>query len=199
MASNVPTDRSNGYEAVAGEFISRRTRSRVGPSTVRAWARGLREGSSVLELGCGHGRPITQVLVDEGFVVYGIDASPTLLAKLRAQFPGIPAECNAVEDSAFFERTFDGVVAWGLMFLLTPETQQVLIHKIATALRPGGRLLFTSPRQACEWTDNLTGRLSVSLGADRYREILEEAGLTVVDEVDDEGENHYYFARRTGA
>jgi hypothetical protein len=88
------------------------------------------------------------------------------------------------------------VVAWGLIFLLAPEAQADLIHKVSRALKPGGRFLFTAPRQACEWADNLTAQTSVSLGSDAYRQILETAGLRLHDQAEDEGENHYYFVRK---
>jgi 2-polyprenyl-3-methyl-5-hydroxy-6-metoxy-1,4-benzoquinol methylase len=194
MTSNA--DRSNGYEGVSGEFISGRTRSSFGAATVRQWAKTLSTGGDVLDLGCGSGAPISQALADEGLNVYGVDASPSMIAAFRARFPYAPAERNAVEDSQFFGRSFDGVVAWGLMFLLPSDAQVNLIHKVAAALKPGGRFLFTAPRQICEWSDNLTGWKSVSLGSDAYTRIVESAGLLLDDEADDEGENHYYFVRK---
>jgi 2-polyprenyl-3-methyl-5-hydroxy-6-metoxy-1,4-benzoquinol methylase len=174
----------------------RRTASSVGVATVREWAKALPLRTAVLDLGCGHGVPISQALVDEGFAVYGIDASPSMIAAFRTRFPHAPAECNSVEDSEFFSRTFQGVVTWGLMFLLAADVQAKLIHKVSAALKPGGRFLFTSPHQACEWSDNLTRQNSVSLGSDAYRQIMERAGLVLVDEVEDEGQNHYYFIRK---
>lgn len=60
------------------------------------------------------------------------------------------------------------------------------------ALTDEGRLLFTSPAQTCRWNDVLTGRESISLGADAYKAAMAEAGLTGVGEYVDEGENHYY-------
>lgn len=176
--------------------MCRRTGSSVGVATVRAWANALPPGAAALDLGCGHGMPISQALVDEGLAVYGIDASPTMIAAFRARFPNAPAECGAVEDSQFFGRRFDGVVAWGLMFLLAPDAQANLIHKLSAVLKPGGRFLFTSPHQVCEWSDDLTGQMSGSLGSDTYRRILEAAGLILVHEAEDEGENHYYFVRK---
>jgi 2-polyprenyl-3-methyl-5-hydroxy-6-metoxy-1,4-benzoquinol methylase len=144
-------------------------------------------------VGCGHGIPISQALIDEGFAVYGIDASPSMIAAFRSRFPNIPLECSPIEDSQLFGCSFDGVVAWGLMFLLAPDVQATLIHKIALALKPGGKLLFTAPRQACEWLDILTGQKSVSLGSDTYRKIVESEGLALVGETEDDGQNHYYF------
>jgi hypothetical protein len=54
--------------------------------------------------------------------------------------------------------------------------------------------LFTAPREACEWKDAMTGLRSESLGAPAYRRLLETAGLVLLDETEDEGENHYYVA-----
>lgn len=165
----------------------------IGVATVRNWADSLPLSGSVLDLGCGHGMPISRALIDEGLAVYGIDASPSLIAAFRSSFPNAPAECSAIEDSQFFGREFDGVIAWGLLFLLAPDVQKTLLHKVALALRPGGRFLFTAPHQVCEWLDNLTGRKSVSLGSDTYRKIVELEGLALVGEAEDEGGNHYYF------
>jgi len=190
------TDPSNGYEAISADFMSARSKSNIGVATVSEWARSLPHGASVLDLGCGNGVPISEAMVDAGFVVYGIDASPSMIAAFRARFPDAPVECNAIEDSQLFGRTFDAIVAWGLIFLLAPDAQATLIQKAASALEPGGRFVFTAPRQACAWADTLTGQTSVSLGVDRYREIVEQEGLSLVGETEDEGQNHYYFCLR---
>lgn len=189
-------DRSNGYEALAAEFMSHRTKSSIGAETVRGWARALPEGAAVLDLGCGHGVPISAALAAEGAAVYGVDASPSMIAAHAERFPDAQVDCRAIEESEFFGRTFDGVVAWGLMFLLTPASQARLIAKVAAALVPGGRFLFTSPRQPCEWLDSVTGRTSVSLGADEYRRLLGVAGIEVVGNTEDEGGNYYYSTRK---
>jgi SAM-dependent methyltransferase len=186
-----PDDRSNGYDAVAGTFIGKRS-STVGVDAVRAWTRAFPPGAAILDLGCGHGRPITENLVQEGFSVYGVDASARLIEELRASLPSVQAECAAVEESSFFARSFDGVVAYGLMFLLTPEMQALVLRKVARALNPGGRFLFTAPWQVCAWTDALTGRPSVSLGRDAYVRLLTAEGLLLEGESTDEGGNHAY-------
>ena len=189
-------DPSNGYEAFASEFMRYRGDSSIGVATVRRWALALRPGATILDLGCGHGVPLATALIDDGFIVYGVDASPTLTEAFRRRFPHAHVACEAVEASAFFGRTFDAALTIGLMFLLDAETQRNLIHKVAQALIPGGRFLFTSPMQVCTWTDVLTGRRSQSLGTDGYKAILASAGLTLLDEYLDEGENHYFDARK---
>jgi cyclopropane fatty-acyl-phospholipid synthase-like methyltransferase len=189
-------DRSGGYERMAREFVRSRGQAEIGATTVREWTHALRPRGTVLDVGCGHGVPISQVLVAEGFDIYGVDASPTMIAEFKARFPRARAQCSPVEDSALFGRTFDGVVAWGLMFLLSPEGQELVIGKVSRALVNGGRFLFTSPCRACTWTDILTGARSVSLGREKYREILVAEGLDLIGETADEGQNYYYFASK---
>jgi SAM-dependent methyltransferase len=192
------SDKSNGYEDIAQIFISGRGRnhSGIGGSVVADWSQTLPGGATVLDLGCGTGVPISQVLMERGFHVYGVDASPTMVAAFRARFPTVPVECAAVKDSAFFGRTFDGAIAWGLFFLFDMDDQLRLIGKIAGVLRPGGRLLFTAPTQSCSWRDAMTGRTSVSLGYEAYQKVLEAEGMSLVGTGSDEGENHYYFAQK---
>src|ERR671924_677858 len=117
----IVTDKSNGYEAIAKDFIRARTPT-IGPRIVRQWAKGLPAVASILDVGCGYGIPISQTLLQDGFTVYGVDASPTLVSKFRKQFPNTPVECSSVEDSLFFSRTFDAVIAWGLIFILPVES-----------------------------------------------------------------------------
>ena len=121
---------------------------------------------------------------------------PTMVAAFRKQFPGVPIERNTVEGSAFFNRSFDGVLAWGLLFLLDAAAQALVIGKVARALEPQGRFVFTAPRQPLEWLDAMTGRRSQSLGEHTYQRLLRDAGLTWVGSAEDEGGNHYYFVER---
>jgi SAM-dependent methyltransferase len=132
--------------------------------------------------------------MNDGFVIYGVDSSSSLTSAFRRRFPQAHVVCEAVEDSRFFGRSFDGIVAVGLMFLLPAEVQRKVIRKVALALTPGGRFLFTCPAQVCTWTDVLTGRRSLSLGVEEYKVVLSAAGLAPVAEYVDEGDNHYYGA-----
>jgi 2-polyprenyl-3-methyl-5-hydroxy-6-metoxy-1,4-benzoquinol methylase len=188
-------DKSNGYEQVAGRFMSARN-PRTGAAIIREWSRTVPPRSAFLDLGCGHGVPISQTLIEEGFTVFGVDGSRTLTEAFQKRFPNAFVECGGVEDSEFFQRAFDGVVAYGLMFLMPEDTQSLVIHKVGRALNPNGRFLFTSPKETIKWRDSLTDRESLSLGAERYHEILESQGLHVVGERSDEGGNYYYLASK---
>src|SRR3954467_3244077 len=164
-------DHSNGWEAVAERFMAARSPV-VGVATIRRWAQTLPTGSSVLDVACGSGVPVSETLIGEGCSVCGVDASPTLVAAFRSRFPHTAGVCEPVEQSSLFGTTFDGVVAIGLLFLLSTNTQRQLLRRLSRVVKPGGRLLFTAPKDACSWTDVLTGRRSVSLGSKEYEDIL---------------------------
>lgn len=194
-------DDTNGYEAVASLYIAGRgTRARVGDSIgapiVKAWAGAFPPGATVLDLGSGPGEPSTRILQEAGLTTYAIDASPTMVAAFRERFPGVSIERNSVEASAFFNRTFSGVLAWGLLFLLRPAAQALVIEKVARVLEPQGRFLFTAPREPLEWRDDMTDRRSYALGQHTYERLLRDAGLTWVASAQDEGENHYYYVEK---
>jgi SAM-dependent methyltransferase len=192
-------DRSNGYEAVSEEFLARRGNSRsrsiaIGVKEVRKWTKTLPRGSSVIDLGCGPGFPITVVLVEEGLQVFGVDAAPSFVAAFQRNLPGIPIVCESVLESRMFDRTFDAVLSIGLMFLLRAEEQHRLIQKVAEILVPGGRLLFTATAKPAVWNDAMTGMESISLGAEEYKKRLGAAGISVAEEYEDTGESHYFNA-----
>ena len=192
-------DLSNGYEAVSQEFIARRGNPRtrsiaIGVKEVRRWAKTLPRGSSVIDLGCGPGIPITVVLVEEELDVFGVDAAPSFVAAFQRNLPGTPIICESVLESRFFDRTFNAVLAVGLMFLLKVEDQHRLIRRFAEILMPGGRLLFTASARPNLGNDTMTGLESVSLGGEQYRKLLGAGGISVVEEYDDVGENRYFDA-----
>jgi 2-polyprenyl-3-methyl-5-hydroxy-6-metoxy-1,4-benzoquinol methylase len=189
-------DKSHGYEGISTLFIKSRGQAvhGIGASTVRAWVRKLPKNSIFLDLGCGTGIPISKVLMDEGMTVYGVDASPSMVKAFQLNFPNNPVACEAAEESSFFNRQFEAIVAWGLLFLLPLETQKTIIRKSASALQTGGRLLFTSPGKKTKWKDAMTKGLSVSPGAEWYKERLTHSGLLLIEEFEDEGENHYYHS-----
>jgi len=193
------TDRSNGYESVSAEFLARRgnggTRANaIGVKEVRAWAKTLPRGSSVIDLACGPGFPITVVLVEEGLQVFGVDAAPSFVAAFRRNLPSTPIACESVLESSFFDRSFDAVLSIGLIFLLKAEEQHRLIRRFADILVPGGRLLFTSTAEPHVWNDVMTEMESISLGAEEYRKLLSAVGFSVTSEYEDVGENHYFDA-----
>lgn len=186
-------DSSSGYEPFAAEFLERRGIG-IGVKEVKEWAKSLPHGCSVIDVGCGPGFPLTEALLAEGLNVFGVDGAPSFVETFRKRLPNTPVLCEAVQQSRFFDRTFDAVLSWGLVFLLEAEDQCYLIQRFGDILKPGGHLLFTAPARIAAWNDAMTDVESRSLGAEEYRRLLAGAGLVVRREYEDVGENHYYEA-----
>lgn len=184
-------DFSNGYEAVAAQYVKARSAT-TGVEVIKSWLSTLPAGGMVLDVGAGDGAPLTEVVCGAGFDVFAIDASQTLVDHFRRRLPSVPIKCEAVETSSFFDRSFDGILAVGLVFLLPEKAQVDFIKKAADALRPGGRLMFSAPIETGTWNDVLTGRVSTSLGEEAYRSLIEMSGLSLVETCVDEGGNNYY-------
>ena len=189
-------DKSNGYERIAHRYIEARNQSSIGVDEVTAWAQSLPSSSRVIDIGCGNGKPVTEILLAAGHELYALDASPTMLRHFSLNFPDIPVRCEAAEESGFFDLRFDAAVAIGILFLLNETGQIALIHKISEALRPGGQLLLTAPLQTGGWTDLMSREQSLSLGESRYREVFAAAGLDVIDTFSDAGNNNHYLASK---
>jgi cyclopropane fatty-acyl-phospholipid synthase-like methyltransferase len=189
-------DQSNGWESIADNFIANRNSS-IGVKTLETWLKSLSPGATVLDLGCGFGVPNTEILQNAGFNVYGIDASQTLINEIRRRSPRVTVSCEAAENSNLFNLKFDGVIAIGLMFLLSEKAQLKVLQNVSIALSPHGKFLFTAPFQACTWNDVLTNRKSRSLGKEVYVGQLSRQGLALAGEYSDEGDNHYFdFIKR---
>ncbi len=70
----------------------------------------------------------------------------------------------------------------------------MVLRRVAEALLPGGRALFSAPLEPCDWEDSITGRRSRSLGEREYERLLNLYGLDLVTCYVDEGENNYFEA-----
>jgi SAM-dependent methyltransferase len=131
----------------------------------------LAAGGRALELGIGTGR-VALPLAAAGVEVHGIDASPKIVAQMRAK-PGGDAIPVTIGDMA--DVPVDGefalvFVVFNTFFMLpTPEAQARCLRNVAAHLEPGGRFLlqvFVPDTSRIEQGENLTVK---SVGLDVVR------------------------------
>lgn len=107
------------------------------------WLEMLPAGGRVLEVGCGHGRPIAAALADAGQRVTGIDPSAQMIAEARQAVPGQDFRQLALVE---LEETdaFDGACCFFSLLCMDPIELRIGLERLHRALKPGAPLLIVS-------------------------------------------------------
>jgi SAM-dependent methyltransferase len=128
------------YDLIANWYAGDRS-PKTGVPEVESLMASLPRSASVLDVGCGTGIPLTRTLLDAGCTVLGVDSSPRMLERFQVNCPDAPFICSPVQPCDFDGRTFDGAIAWGVLFHLEHAEQRKTIAKVAEVLKPGGLFL----------------------------------------------------------
>lgn len=98
---------------------------------------------SVLDLGCGPGVPVLQMLLDRGARVVANDISAKQVALARARFPAATLVAGDMASALVFApETFHGAVSFYTLFHLPRAKLRAMLDKIHGWLKPGGVFVF---------------------------------------------------------
>ncbi len=107
------------------------------------WLGMVPAGGRVLEIGCGHGRPIAAALADAGQRVTGIDPSAQMIAEARQALPGQDFhQMTLVELEE--TSTFDGACCFFSLLCMDPIELRIGLERLHRALKVGAPLLIVS-------------------------------------------------------
>jgi peptide-methionine (S)-S-oxide reductase len=163
-----------------------------------------RRGSRVLDLGCGNGVPVVQVLSRDHSVI-GVDLSLVQVRRARDLAPRaalLQADMGAL---AFAPGCFDAVTAFYSIIHVPMAEQPDLFRRVFRWLKPGGHFLAILGRQAWtgtepDWRGVAGATMYWSHGdVSAYRRWLGEAGFALLREgfvPEDDGGHTLFLARR---
>jgi len=140
--------------------------------------------ASILDLGCGSGKPILEYLISQNVNVLGIDASTQMLELARLNFPDTKFILKDMRKLVLDEK-FDAIIAWHSFFHLPAADQPGMFNIFTRHLKPNGILLFTSGTDRGEvWGLNGGENLfHASLDTDEYRSLLESNHFEVLSHI----------------
>jgi ubiquinone/menaquinone biosynthesis C-methylase UbiE len=113
--------------------------------------------AKIVDLGCGNGRFLFQVLAAFPRIpATGLDLSPDYCAEARARlapWPQVEIVTGAVERAPFESACFDAATCIFLFHELPPRVRRDVAHEISRILRPGGVLVFADSIQLRDSAD----------------------------------------------
>ncbi|HEY6455747.1 MAG TPA: methyltransferase domain-containing protein [Steroidobacteraceae bacterium] len=159
------------YERHAHGYIADRERVRWNESLwLDRFTALLPEGATILDVGCGSGEPIARYLIEAGFAVDGVDASPTLISFCRERFPDRTWHVADMR-TLTWGKTFHGLLAWDSFFHLAHDDQRRMFPIFRQHANVGTVLMFTSGTSYGEAIGSYRGEplYHASLAAQEYR------------------------------
>ncbi|MDX2290394.1 MAG: methyltransferase domain-containing protein [Hyphomicrobiaceae bacterium] len=161
----------------------------------------LESGASVLDLGCGPGRPVAQHMAEHGLRVTGVDASPTMISLCRERLPDHEWIVADMRGLALGQR-FDGILAWDSFFHLDHDDQRRMFAVFADHASSRAWLMFNTGPQHGEAVGEYRGDplYHASLSPAEYEALASASGfevvLHVVNDASAGGRTAWLFRRR---
>lgn len=99
-------------------------------------------GSTILDVGCGTGRPMAEYIISRGHHIVGVDQSEEMLAIARQNFPNetwVLCPMEAYEPQVDYQ----GALVWDSLFHVRRTEHEPVIRRVVSRLPSGGRIMLT--------------------------------------------------------
>lgn len=179
----------DGYDVVAQSYLADRDKLKSG-KYLQQLLKYLPKHATILDLGCGAGVPVDDVLLKAGHRVIGVDISSEQIKLARRRVPGGEYIVGDIQELTPSEYSVQAIVSFYAIFHIPRERQLAWFKTIATYLSKGGILLVTMGDREFEGSHILHGQpmWSSQYGTAKNRQMIETAGFKIlVDELDTSG------------
>lgn len=129
-----------GYNKCSEEY----SKARYGKEepSLKLLANTIPDCSSVLDIGCGSGIPVSKLLA-ERFQVTGVDISEKQIEQAKVNVSEANFIHQDIMDFDFGCNQWDAMVSFYMIFHLTKREQRIVFDKAICGLKSGGYILFT--------------------------------------------------------
>ncbi len=128
------------YDKIALDYVEDYFSESLLTETFDAWLTDVAAGDHILDVGCGHGKPVIARLLEKGCRVTGADLSSKMLERARENFPNVPF-INRMASELTHEAEFDGACSLSSILYLDPIDLSHSLYRLYHALKPNS-LLF---------------------------------------------------------
>ena len=160
----------------------------------------LKPSSTILDMGCGAGKPIDRFFVYRGHKVTGIDISEKQIKLAKRKVPQARYAVRDISNLQKAEYQVDAIVSFYTIIHIPRQTHQEVFEKVNSFLPEGGLALVTMGSSEWEGIEDFYGveMYFSHYGPEKNRDIIERAGFKIVlDEIDASGgERHQVVLAR---
>lgn len=172
------------YNKIAHWFAENRSTELMEKNYLDQLLNLLPTDATVLDVGCGTGKPIFEYLINKGIDSVGMDASNVMLDIAKTNFP---EQTFILQDMRVLDmnKKFDAIIAWHSFFHLPAIDQPEIFSLFEKHLNPNGILLFTSGTEQGEaWGVNGGAHLfHASLDTSDYEALLAKHNFKILSHV----------------
>lgn len=189
----------NGYNQITKQYLAERDKLKSG-KYVQKLLKLLPKKSTILDVGCGAGIPVDDVLLKAGHFVLGIDISSKMIELARKNCPGGSYLIKDMLELRNEEMQLEAIVAMYSIFHIDRDKHEQLLKTLVSLVKRGGYLLITMGDVDFEGEHELYGvkMWSSQWGTAKNREIIHKLNSEVlIDDLEKSGgESHQVFLLR---
>lgn len=145
------------YDKICEQWHDYRRKSKINTCIVD-FAKRIKPGGKILDIGCGTGYPIGQYFSDHGFSVTGIDVSKKMLEKaVSLHLPNARFILKGLLEFVPSEQ-YDGVVAFDSLWYIAKNRQTEIYGLVGSWMKKGAYFLFTHGKTDGEISGEMYGQ-----------------------------------------
>ena len=196
MNSSIVRD---GYDRMANKYLSERDKLKTA-KYLQQLMKYLPKNANVLDLGCGAGVPVDDILIKAGHEVLGLDISKEQIKLARKNCPRGDYAVADIAELKENEYQMDGIVCFYTLFHLPRTQHKNLLTIMRSFLRKNGMLLVTMGDREFEGKHVMHGEemWSSQFGTTKNAQLVTGAGFEILlNEIDNSGgERHQIILAR---